>query len=78
MCNNCECDFSYLCSSVGHLKYGACCEKCDNYDEMHTCPYYAAEVIKPQKELIPTFEILPKTFSPKLGKTPEETIELYP
>lgn len=80
MCNNCECENSYLCSIVGHMKYGACCEKCDNYDELHTCPYYLSEIIKSVKPIEPvsTFHVLPERFCLKGGKTPQKTIELYP
>lgn len=38
MCNNCNCDFYDRCSIVGHITSPFhCCEKCDLYDEAHTC-----------------------------------------
>ncbi|MBD3212419.1 MAG: hypothetical protein GF311_07410 [Candidatus Lokiarchaeota archaeon] len=78
MCNNCECENSYLCSIVGHMKYGACCDKCIHYDELHTCPFYLQEVIKPLTKEVKAFNILPDRFCLKMGKTPKKTIELYP
>ena len=82
MCNNCECENSYLCSIVGHLHYGACCEKCVNYDERNTCLHYISQVIKPKAEDMVMFEVLPEPFRVKTGITLEsgleKSVELYP
>ena len=37
MCNNCNCDDYDKCSIVGYMPLGFCCEKCNLYDEKHTC-----------------------------------------
>ncbi|MEJ2250550.1 MAG: hypothetical protein P8Y70_01385 [Candidatus Lokiarchaeota archaeon] len=38
MCNNCNCENYLKCSIVGFSTSPAfCCEKCYNYDELHTC-----------------------------------------
>jgi len=40
MCNNCDCENFDRCSIVGYLPHGFCCNSCDNYNEVHSCPTY--------------------------------------
>lgn len=44
MCNDCDCEFSYLCSIKGHLPFGACCEKCTDYEMRESCPNYEVKL----------------------------------
>ena len=37
MCNDCNCENSYMCSIVGNIPIGFCCPKCNYYEGEHTC-----------------------------------------
>lgn len=67
MCNDCDCEFSYLCSIKGYLPFGACCEKCTSYEERNSCPNYEVK--------IPTIEVLSSQEYQVLSK---KSIGLYP
>ncbi|TFF90978.1 MAG: hypothetical protein EU548_00310 [Promethearchaeota archaeon] len=63
MCNDCECEFSYLCSIKGYLPFGACCKKCSGYDDDHSCVNYkvklpAIQIMSPQEFQVKTKELI--------------------
>jgi hypothetical protein len=67
MCNDCDCEFSYLCSIKGYLPFGACCKKCSGYDEEHSCVNYGMKVPLIQVETSEEYPVMSK-----------KLIKLYP
>ncbi len=67
MCNDCDCEFEYLCSIKGYLPFGACCKKCTTHDERQSCEHYVLSM--------PLVEVQPTQEFPVLTK---KSIKLYP
>jgi hypothetical protein len=67
MCNDCDCEFSYLCSIKGYLPFGACCKKCVSYDERDSCEKFKVKL--PQIKVVS---------SPEYPVLPKKSIQLYP